>query len=220
MIFVTTKEVVGTRGFTKSSSVPVFCAETVQTVTAIPSARRISFSFIDDTFFEAFGAIQSISQSFDGFADGLRKITGRNLSSSGIQFWAGSLSGRWSCAGGRFLRRRAEQLFSPINRLVQLLHRMSVIGTSQRQRLTGELSKVSNCLHQLVGGELSIFEHFPHAAQPPRHARPLLSLDSLGGQERFRRLSNSGLTSRNLHLMLQTNGSRGAALRQEMKGQL
>ena len=94
---------------------------------------------------------------------------------------------------------------------------MSVIGTSQRQRLIRELPKLWNCLHQLVEGELSIFEHFPQA---PRHARPLLSLDSLGGQERFRRLSNSGLTSRNLHLMLQTNGSRGAALRQEMKGQL
>ena len=62
VISAITKDIVGVSGFRKPSSVPVFCACAVQTVTAIPSvARRIRFSFIDDAYCEAFVAILDIT---------------------------------------------------------------------------------------------------------------------------------------------------------------
>lgn len=40
---------------------------------------------------------------------------------------------------------------------------MRVLGTSQRERLIGELPELPNCLHQFVEGELSIFDGLQHA---------------------------------------------------------
>ena len=51
--------------------------------------------------------------------------------------------------------RKSAQLVSPINRIVEFLDCMSVIGPSQRQRLIRELPELPNCLHQVIDGKLA-----------------------------------------------------------------
>jgi hypothetical protein len=52
----------------------------------------------------------------------------------------------------------SQRLVTLINRLVEFLDSLSVLGTPERQRLIGELPELPNCLHQLVEGELPIFD--------------------------------------------------------------
>jgi hypothetical protein len=74
-------------------------------------------------------------------------------------------------------RKSLQQLVSSINRLVQLLHRMSLIGPSQRQRLIRELPELPNCLHQSVQRGLIVFDSLPQAIL---HS-PALDVDGLPG---------------------------------------
>jgi len=57
---------------------------------------------------------------------------------------------------------KLEQPTRPINRLVQLLNRMRVIPTSQRERLISELAKLPNCLQEFAKRELPILDGRSH----------------------------------------------------------